>query len=537
MSAGDIFKKRLKASAASLGTGTPSESTFLRGDGAWEATVASSDVSNLENTLTMIAWDTYSADNTFDDIYIDDFTDATGIDGTVSASTALTGNSTGVYDSGNSLVKTFAASTGATVDVTTSQIKCTAWSDINSVAITQTTPGDATVSAIYHAVSFDNAVTYKVFKTTWQTVAYNNGGTWQYNNAGSLTNASSNTLAQALIQSTDQSAYQWTKTNIEAMADADWNESGGWTTSVTTVDWAHRDVTGVTVTGTGSGYSTAPMTSNTTSSSGTPGIITATDYHYDGDTYAVWHIFDQNTSSAFYMDAGFSIGTSTPWCVVYDFGSGYEKIINSYGVATGNNGHQLSAWKLQGSNTGVYDSDTGWTDLDSQTAQSGYTNNTLYTFSFSNVVAYQKYRLRVTGYTTRADGLSISEIQLTAATTATATPTFTKSTVNHDTDHIPLSLISNSWEASVNDPTDAYCVLDVEPVDSITLNTDLLAYASIDNGAHYEQITLEATPFREIGDHDYVRGDLSGITARTDKTIRIKVTVQIVKPLNYMLGQ
>ena len=221
MSVGDIFKRRLKTSAASLGTGTPSESNFLRGDGAWETPVTASDVSNLENTLTMIAWDTYSADNTFDDIYVDNFADATGIDGTVGANGILSGNSTGVYSTAFESVEL----TNLTQDISTSQISCATWSDINSVAVTQTTPGDITASAIYHAVSFDNAVTYKVFKTTWQTVAYNNGGTWQYNNAGSLTNASSNTLTQALIQSTNQSAYQWTKTNIEAMTDADWNAS------------------------------------------------------------------------------------------------------------------------------------------------------------------------------------------------------------------------------------------------------------------------------------------------------------------------
>ena len=32
------------------------------------------------------------------------------------------------------------------------------------------------------------------------------------------------------------------------------------------------------------------------------------------------------------------------------------------------------------------------------------------------------------------------------------------------------------------------------------------------------------SPFREIGAHDYIRGDLTGITARTDKTVRLKLT-------------
>ena len=527
MSAGDIYKKRLKASAASLGTGTPSESTFLRGDGAWETPVAASDVSNLENTLTMIAWDTYSADNTFDDIYIDDFTDATGIDGTVGGDTVLTGNSDGIYDSANSLFKS-GALTNQTVDYTSSQIDCSAWSDVNSVAVTQTTSGDAVASVIYHAVSFDNQITYKVFKTTWQTVAYNNGGTWQYNNAGSLANASSNTLAQALIQSTDQSAYQWTKTNIEAMSDTDWNESGGWTTSVTTVDWTYRLVGGASY-GSESSYAYTTMTANNLPS---PQVASATSTY---STYAPWVAF-QTTATANDSDwlASNNPGyTGTPESIMLDLGSGYEKIINKYRLQKDPNNAAATfptAWKLQGTNNtsataADAESANGWTTLDTRSSITCPANSQWTTFYTStNTTAYRYYRLRITaiGDTSSGTWVTISRIQLVAGTVAT--PEFTKATINYDTDHIPLSLISNSWEASVNDPSDTYCVLDVEPVDSITLNTDLLAYASIDNGAHYEQITLEATPFREIGDHDYVRGDLSGITARTDKTIRIKVT-------------
>ena len=85
-----------------------------------------------------------------------------------------------------------------------------------------------------------------------------------------------------------------------------------------------------------------------------------------------------------------------------------------------------------------------------------------------------------------------------------------------------MVLVSQEWEASANNPTSAYCVLNVEPIDAITLDTDLKAYISIDDGSHYEQITGLAI-FREIGNYDFIRGDITGITARTDKTIRLKV--------------
>lgn len=85
-----------------------------------------------------------------------------------------------------------------------------------------------------------------------------------------------------------------------------------------------------------------------------------------------------------------------------------------------------------------------------------------------------------------------------------------------------MVLVSQEWEASVNDPTSAYVVLNVEPVDDITLDADLKAYISIDDGSHYEQITGLAI-FRTIGSNNFIRGDISDITPQTDKTIRLKI--------------
>jgi hypothetical protein len=85
-----------------------------------------------------------------------------------------------------------------------------------------------------------------------------------------------------------------------------------------------------------------------------------------------------------------------------------------------------------------------------------------------------------------------------------------------------MVLVSQEWEASANDPNDAYVVLNVEPIDAITLGTDLKAYISINDGTNYEEIT-GLTTFRELGNYDFIRGDLTGITARTDKTIRLKI--------------
>ena len=57
-----------------------------------------------------------------------------------------------------------------------------------------------------------------------------------------------------------------------------------------------------------------------------------------------------------------------------------------------------TAWKLQGANTDIGDTDTGWTDIGSEQTQTVWVSRQNKSFDLStNTTAYQYYRLRITG--------------------------------------------------------------------------------------------------------------------------------------------
>lgn len=83
-----------------------------------------------------------------------------------------------------------------------------------------------------------------------------------------------------------------------------------------------------------------------------------------------------------------------------------------------------------------------------------------------------------------------------------------------------MTLISNDTEAE-SEPTEARLVILEEDVDSITINTDLKAYVSLDDGSNWEQVTLS-----DEGDFDGSKRILVGseeLTDRSDKTMIYKI--------------
>ena len=87
---------------------------------------------------------------------------------------------------------------------------------------------------------------------------------------------------------------------------------------------------------------------------------------------------------------------------------------------------------------------------------------------------------------------------------------------------VDMTLISNSTEA-VAEPTKGRVVAFVEPMESITLNTDLKCYMSLDNGANYNEITLADTGEYASG-KDIYSGTLSSFAQSGDQTMKYKCT-------------
>lgn len=484
-------------------------SSHLKGVDTALANIAS-DRDAIENTIAMMAWDLYSEDRAFDDRYTDDFTDVSGIDGTL-VGDRLSGNSSGVYDSPGAFVRSAGSQSGMNIDVTTSQIDCSSWISLNAVTVTQSTPGDVP-SRIYHSVSFDGGETWKVFVNgAWTDIVRNSAGRWQYWNQGVWTDASDNSREGAMILATDQAVHQWTVSDIEGMSGSDWTDSNGWSTQVRTIDWATRMFPGwmIVANGHDNNSETDAVPSQTDASRA---LASSETSGYEG-----WRLFnDEYGSGKRWLT---EINNTTGW-VRFDFGSNNRQVINKYRWRTfeADSNAVPGAWQFQGSDDG-----SSWTTLHEGTNTIQTADTWIGWFRFTNSSFYRYYRMNVTANLGHSQYLCVEELEMAAAQTA-VNPIFEKVTFNHDMQAIPLDIVTNSWEASADDPDDAYCVLDIEPDDTITLNSDMKAFVSINDGANWEQITLEDEPFRTIGVHHYVRGDCHGITGRSDRTVRFRFT-------------
>ena len=114
-------------------------------------------------------------------------------------------------------------------------------------------------------------------------------------------------------------------------------------------------------------------------------------------TYAVWKAFNKNDGGDAWL-SGSAPSTSSPQWLKIKYPS--SQVIKSYVIKARDNASPRfpTAWKLQGANTDIGDTDTGWTDIGTEQTVSLWSVASEKSFDVSsNTTAYQYYRLRITG--------------------------------------------------------------------------------------------------------------------------------------------
>jgi len=131
---------------------------------------------------------------------------------------------------------------------------------------------------------------------------------------------------------------------------------------------------------------------------------------------------------------------------------------------------QPSAWTIEGSNDGMT-----WDILDTRTGEGSWSVSEIRTYTFSNSTAYLYYRINVTAISGASTNNRITLGELS----------FYDAVVTNS-----MTAISAVYDVPAGaDFVDAYFV--GEPVDAITLNTDLTISATVD-GSHFAAGTIEA---------------------------------------------
>jgi hypothetical protein len=93
-----------------------------------------------------------------------------------------------------------------------------------------------------------------------------------------------------------------------------------------------------------------------------------------------------------------------------------------------------------------------------------------------------------------------------------------------------LTLFTEAWSASQNDPTATKCLIKTTYTGSITLDMDLTVWVSIDGGVNYEQIS-GLSLLRSDGNEHYIAGSKINITPRGSNQVKLKITTHNSKEI------
>jgi len=234
----------------------------------------------------------------------------------------------------------------------------------------------------------------------------------------------------------------------------------------------------------------------TSNSSNTPFITSASSEESAANSGA-WKAFEGNLNHYWVSDDD----VDGAWLKV-DMGSGNTYKVSKYKLVANSvsqeHDRQPKAWVFQGSNN-----DSDWTTIDTESDQTSWGTSEAREFTCDTITTEYRYFRLLFSENNGDSNLSVGELYIYEATT------------------INMSLISESTEAEAV-PESARIFVVEEDTDVITINTDLTAYMSRDDGAHWVQATLTKEVIIEDSKKVYSgTADLSG--QASDKTVCWKI--------------
>ena len=203
-----------------------------------------------------------------------------------------------------------------------------------------------------------------------------------------------------------------------------------------------------------------------------------------------------------------SLGSNTgAWHFTIDFGSGNAQDILNGGWETGSTGYagtRAGGWQYSDDNSSYTNAHTFSFTQDSSSTIFKHGSN------WSSAGAHRYWRLNITSW---------------SGSTYTS---FNKVHMFRQLTTADMTLISNALTAS-SAPSTGFITVQADPVDSVTVNTDLKAFISRDGGSNYSEVTLTAGATNSNFINDEGSVDISSQPSGT--SMKYKVTTHNTKEI------
>jgi hypothetical protein len=223
------------------------------------------------------------------------------------------------------------------------------------------------------------------------------------------------------------------------------------------------------------GGDAVPAMTSYTTPSGTVAITSSFGVGWEG-----WRAFDDVTGGA---NCWFSNGVPSggaPQAISYDWGGANKTIVSytvrsaSSGCVANENARAPNSWTMDGWNG------SAWVTLDTRSGIT-FTSNEMKSYTVSSPSGYSKYRINVTANNNGQNGVAIAEIEFIEQAAG---------------GNMTLVTTAQTADASVGN---VRVLLEYNPVDAITLNTDLTAEVTCNNGTNWTATTLSAVGTAQSG--------------------------------------